>query len=186
MKQYIAKYGLTAGVLIIATMVLGSMLSGGAGASGFSEVFGYAVMLLALSLIFVGIKRYRDRELGGVIRFSQALLLGVAISAVAGIGYVASWEIYLNMTDHDFIHDYTESVLAKKREAGVVGAEYAKAEEEMTQMTERYQNPLFRLPMTFLEIFPVGLLISLISAGLLRKSEFLPAQAARQPAQSTS
>jgi hypothetical protein len=30
--------------------------------------------------------------------------------------------------------------------------------------------------MTFLEIFPVGLLITLIAAGLLRKSEFLPAR----------
>ena len=37
-------------------------------------------------------------------------------------------------------------------------------------------NPLFRMPMTFTEIFPVGVLVSLITAGLLRKSTFLPAK----------
>ena len=45
----------------------------------------------------------------------------------------------------------------------------------MERLREQYANPVFRLPITFLEIFPVGLLITLVSAGLLRNSELLPA-----------
>ena len=45
---------------------------------------------------------------------------------------------------------------------------------QMDEFRRQYANPFFRLPMTFVEIFPVGVLISLISAGLLRNSRFLP------------
>jgi hypothetical protein len=41
----------------------------------------------------------------------------------------------------------------------------------------QYANPMIRMPMTFAEIFPVGLLVSLVSAGLLRNPRFLPARA---------
>ena len=44
-----------------------------------------------------------------------------------------------------------------------------------------YANPLYRLPITFVEIFPIGVLISLISAVLLRNSRFLPARRSSAP-----
>jgi hypothetical protein len=175
MNKYIFLYGTIAAVVIIVSMIAGVALAGESGAPGLSAMVGYLVMIVALSLIFVAIKRYRDQELGGVIKFGRALMLGLAISALAGVGYVISWEIYLEMTDHAFIGKYTESILQQKREAGVAGADYAQLEQEMAVMEEQYAKPLYRLPMTFLELFPVGLLISLVSAGLLRNSRFLPA-----------
>lgn len=97
------------------------------------------------------------------------------MTLVASVIYVAAWEVNLTLTDYSFIDDYTESVIAGKEAAGVAGSELEAAVEEMTQLKERYANPLFRLPITFLEIFPVGLLITLVSAALLRRSSFLPA-----------
>jgi hypothetical protein len=44
-----------------------------------------------------------------------------------------------------------------------------------------YRNPLIRMPMTFLEIFPVGLLISLISAAVLKNPRVLPAKMGAAP-----
>jgi len=41
-----------------------------------------------------------------------------------------------------------------------------------------YANPLFRMPITFTEILPVGILVSLFPALLLRNSRFMPARAA--------
>jgi hypothetical protein len=46
----------------------------------------------------------------------------------------------------------------------------------MAEFREQYSNPFFRMPITFIEIFPVGILVSLISALLLRNSRFLPAR----------
>ena len=156
-------YGGIAGLIVITTMITGIMISGEG-----SLWLGYLVMLVALSMIYFGVKRYRDREQGGVIKFGKAFLMGLSIAAVAGVVYVFVWEIYLASTDHAFIEQYTSAAIEKKEAAGVSGAELQKAIDEMEKMKEQYGNPLFRLPMTFTEIFPVGLIIALISAALLR------------------
>ena len=172
MKRIIFIYGFIAGLVVICSMLLGLALSSGEapGRAG-----SYLIMLIALSMIFVGIKRYRDQDLGGVIRFGTATLLGLGIAAVAGVVYVVVWEIYLAMTDYAFIDQYAQGVIAGKEAAGVSGPELEAAVESMENMQRQYSNPLFRLPMTFLEIFPVGLLITLVSAAILRNSKALPA-----------
>ncbi|MEX2122826.1 MAG: DUF4199 domain-containing protein [Woeseia sp.] len=93
-------YGIISGLVVIGTAVLALALSGGEETLHAQEWLGYLIMLIALSMIFVGIRRYRDRQLGGVIRFGTAMLLGLGIAAVAGVVYVAVWEIYLAMTDY--------------------------------------------------------------------------------------
>ena len=175
MQRIMFTYGAIAGFVVICSIVLGLTLSGGEETLHAQEWLGYLIMLIALSLIFFGIKRYRDRQLGGVIRFGTGALLGLGIAAVAGAIYVVVWEIYLAMTDYAFLEDYTRGIIAAKQAEGVSGAELEALIDSMESMQRRYANPLFRLPITFLEIFPVGLLIALISAGILRNSNVLPA-----------
>ncbi len=175
MKRNSLIYGLAAGGFLIAGMALGYFLGG---AGGYSETFGYAFMLVALSVVFVGVKRYRDRELGGVIRFSTAFLLGLGITLVASVIYVASWEVVLYLTDYAFAEEYYQSVIEAKRAAGLSGAELEAEAARIDGLVEQYSNPVFRLPVTFIEIFPIGLLVTLIAAAVLRKSEVLPAETA--------
>lgn len=169
MRKTILLYGGVCGAVTIASAILGLALSGGESEhlAGL-EWLGYLTMILALSLIFVGVKRYRDRELGGVIRFGRAFLLGLGISAVAGLVYVVAWEINLAATDYTFIDRYTASMIAAKEAEGVGAAELEAFRAQMQQMVDAYQNPLYRIPITFSEIFPVGLLVSLIAAAVLR------------------
>lgn len=177
MKQIIITYGAISGTITIVSMILGIVMTGSDEGMQFSMWLGYLIMLVALSMIFIGIKQYRDRELGGVITFARATMLGLGITIVAGIMYVVVWEIYLVLSDYAFINDYTQSIIAAKEAAGASGEELAAAKEEMAQLVVNYANPLFRLPMTFLEILPVGVLISLISAAILRNSNVMPVQA---------
>ncbi|HEX4159453.1 MAG TPA: DUF4199 domain-containing protein [Rhizomicrobium sp.] len=165
--------GLTVGIpLSIITTAFGShMLTWG-------MLIGYTIMLIALSAVFMGVKRYRDADLGGVIGFWQALLLGLGISFVAGIIYVVAWESAVAITGMDFAGSYSAAMIAQKKAAGVSGAALAKFIAEMNAFKVQYANPLYRLPMTFSEIFPVGVLVSLLSAGLLRNRRFLPARRA--------
>ena len=174
MRKIILTFGSIAGLVIIGSIILGALLARSE-STKFSELVGYLVMIVALSVIFVGIKRYRDRELGGVIKFGPALLLGLGISLVAGVVYVVSWEVYLSVTDYAFIHEYTQAIIEAKKAAGLSGEDLDALVASMNTMRQKYANPLYRLPMTFLEIFPVGLLISLISAAVLRKSDVMPA-----------
>ncbi len=138
--------------------------------------FGYSVMLVAMSFVFVGVKRYRDVEGGGVIRFWRALGLGLLIALIGAIAYVLIWELYLAATHYRFMDDYIAKMLRDAHSSGKSAAEIAKMSVEMDSMRTMYANPLFRLPMTFVEVAPVGLLVALVSAALLRNPKLLPAR----------
>jgi hypothetical protein len=141
----------------------------------YGMVIGYAIMLVALSTIFLAIKRRRDADLGGVIGFWPALGLGLGISVVAGVFYVAAWEAALAFAHLDFAASYANTVIAEARAKGVSGPALVKLTADMETFKRQYADPLYRLTETFTEIFPVGVLVSLVSAGLLRNSRFLPA-----------
>jgi hypothetical protein len=171
MIRIILAYGLISGSVVIGLGVASI-------ASGHGNMWtGYLTMLVALSAILVGVRQYRNEALGGVIGFWPAFGLGLAIAATAGVAYVVGWEIYLAATNYSYMDKYVAAALAAKKAAGVSGEAYAKVAAEMAQMSRSYANPLYRLPMTFIEIFPVGVLIALASAALLRNPRFLPARA---------
>jgi len=174
MTRYALIYGAIAGAIAATVLTVG--IASDLSNHTTSLWFGYLVMLVALSLIFVGIKRYRDVECGGVIRFGRAFLLGLGIAAVAGLIYALVWESYLQISGYDFMADYTRSVLKNMQAEGASPAAIQAKAAEMNAMAESYKNPLFRIPVTFIEIFPVGIVVALISAGLLRNPKMLPAR----------
>ncbi len=168
MKRIIWLYGCITGTVIIGSMIVTMKLSD-------SEWLGYLTMIVALSVIFLAVKRYRDQQLGGVIRFGTAFMLGLGVAAVASLAYVILWEVNLAATDYAFIGDYTQSVLAAREAEGLSGIALRVEIDSMNELEARYANPLFRLPQTFLEIFPVGLVVALAAAAVLRNSKVLPA-----------
>ncbi|MGH6615836.1 DUF4199 domain-containing protein [Sphingomonas sp.] len=173
--RYATTYGLLAGAVITATIITGIVLANRMKFFS-SELFGYLVMLVALTFIFVGIKRYRDVERGGIVKFGAAFGVGFAIAVVAALTYIAVWEIYLAATNYAFIDQYIAGIVRARQAAGVTGPELAREVEKLEAMRVQYANPLFRIPITFAEIFPVGLAVSLVSALLLRMPKFLPAR----------
>jgi uncharacterized membrane protein len=173
--RYAVVYGGIAGAIVIA--VISATIALDLPSHATSMWVGYLVMLTGLSLIFVATKRYRDVECGGVIRFGPAFRLGLAIAAVAALIYTIGWEIYLATASGDFMAEMTKSTLEGMRAAGSSEAAIAAREAKMQTLAESYKNPLFRLPLTFIEIFPVGMLVALVSAALLRNPKLLPARA---------
>ena len=171
MKRIMLVYGGLAGAIAIAAMLINMV------AKVHSLLLGYLILFAALSMIFVGIKTYRDRELGGVIRFWTAFGVGMGIAMVASVIYVVIWEIYLIATDYSFMDEYVRAMGAEKRAEGASAAELARMQADMRAMGESYNNSLLmRIGFTLLEILPVGLIVSVVSAALLRKSSFLPAR----------
>ncbi len=176
MQRIILVFGAITGALCAAVFILGSLLAIREG--HVSGAWGFLIMLVVLSILFFGIKRYRDSELGGVIRFGQAFVVGLWMSLMAGVAYVVVWEIFLASTGYTFIDDFVASYIESQEAAGVTGAELEAIVTQMETMKERTANPLMRVFMTSLEIIPFGLVVSLISAALLRNSRFLPARTA--------
>lgn len=168
-------YGAIAGLIVIASIIVGFMLGADHGSGGM--LLGYLIMIVALSLIFLGVKQFRDRNKGGVIKFGDALMMGLMIAVVAGVFYVIGWEGYLAATGHTFMENYVEKTIAAKEAAGLAGEALAQEAEKLHAMAESYKNPVYRTGITFLEIFPVGLVIALISAALLRNPRVFPKRA---------
>lgn len=177
MLRKILSYGVVSGLIVGGALSLIVVTLGDAmqhGATGM--LVGYLTMLVGLSLVFVAIKRHRDADLGGVIRFWPAFGLGLGISFIASLIYALCWEATLAITGMDFAGNYASAVIERQKAAGVGAEALAKLTAEMEAFKTMYANPAYRLPMTFVEIFPVGVLVSLISAALLRNSRLLPAR----------
>ena len=176
MLRYILIYGLVAGLLVGVPLSIMTLTMSGPTMMTFGMLIGYLTMLIALSAVFIAIKRHRDADLGGVIRFWPALALGLGVSVVAGVIYVIAWEVSCAIAHADFAGSYARAMIAEQEAKGVSGAALAKVKAEMEQFKIQYANPLYRWPETFAEVFPVGVIVSLISAGLLRNSRFMPAR----------
>jgi Protein of unknown function (DUF4199) len=175
MKKIILVYGCLAGVIIVASLALSMAAGAHGGVAGMAV--GYLSMLIALSLVFVGVKKYRDEQLGGVIRFSTALGVGFGISLIATLFYALGWEAYLYATDYRFMPEYIASVIDSKRAAGASAAEIAKLTAEMQDFAMTYANPLMRMLISMSEIAPVAVAVTVVSATLLRKPNFMQARA---------
>ncbi|WP_194955335.1 DUF4199 domain-containing protein [Sphingopyxis solisilvae] len=173
MGRIIAVYGAIAGIVVAIGMFVNINFVASHGAMGM--VAGYLSMLVALIFVFIGVKRYRDIHLGGVIRFWKAVGVGLGIGLVASLFYVFSWEVYMWRTGGTFMAEYIARTVEDMRAAGKSAAEVAKFSADMGAMAEQYKNPLFRMALTLTEILPVALLVAFVSAALLRRSSFMPA-----------
>jgi len=174
--RYILIYGVIAGAVVGVPLSVLTLTMSGQAMMHYGMLVGYLTMLIALSAAFLAIKRHRDVDLGGVIKFWPALALGLGISFVAGVIYVIAWEASCAIAHVDFASAYARAMIAEQVAKGVSGPALARFKAEMEQFKLQYANPLYRWPMTFAEIFPVGVIVSLVSAGLLCNSRFMPAR----------
>ena len=171
-------YGVVAGLIVGVPMSWITISMSAHTMMRYGMVIGYLIMLIGLSAVFVAIKRHRDADLGGVIKFWPAFGLGIGISFIAGVLYVVSWDVACAIAHLDFAGSYAKAMIAQQQAKGASAEALAKLTAEMEQFKIQYANPLYRWPMTFVEIFPVGVFVSLVSAALLRNSRFLPARLA--------
>jgi hypothetical protein len=177
MKRIVLIFGSIAGVIVGGMFVVTWPLhENGTLTPEYGMLVGYTTMIIALSLIFFGVKSYRDNHLNGAIRFGKAFGVGLCIALVASVIYALTWEVMYNTVASDYLQEWNTYTLQKMKDAGASVEELAKQQKESEEFAETYKNPIVRFGMTLMEIAPVGLLISLISAALLRKKEFLKTQ----------
>jgi hypothetical protein len=164
MKKTVLTFGLISGGIMAATMFATLPFTDSAWLQSHSMFIGYATMVLSFMLVFFGIRSYRENLGGGTITFGRAFAVGILIALISSILYVVTWEImYFGVPS--FGEKFMNMCVAHIKESG--GSE----EEIQTKLDQlKYlDNPLINAAMTFAEPFPVGLVITLISAAILRK-----------------
>jgi len=183
MKKTVLTFGLIAG-LIISVLMDSSLLLADKIGQGHSMILGYTIMVASFLLIYFGIRSYRDNTLGGQISFGRAFACGILIALITTVCYVVTWEVlYFNFMPH-FMDGYFGAQIAKVQASGLAPAAIARKVAEIQQSQQSYQNPLVNAAYTFMEPLPVGLIITLISAAVLRRKA--PVESTGAPAVMTS
>jgi hypothetical protein len=169
MKKIVLTFGLISGA-IMAVLMLANV--GFIDRIGFDNgtIVGYTLIVLSFLMVFFGIRSYRENVGGGYITFGRAFSVGILIALIASVVYVVTWEFEYRNWFYDFPEKYTTYAIETARASGASAEEVARQTAEMNSMFDLYRGNIFaRAAFTFLEPFPVGLLITLISALVLRK-----------------
>ena len=168
MRRYVLTYGLIAGAILSVLMVISMSLHDRIGFDR-AMVVGYTTMVIAFIMIFFGVKAYRDNVAPGGLSFGRAFAVGFLISLVGTACYVATWQVVHRTIAPDYMDKYAAYSLEESRKAGATEAELAAEAKEMAEFQEMYKNPLVNIAFTFLEPLPVGLILSLVTAGVFSR-----------------
>jgi len=167
-KKIVLTFGLISG-LMISVLMGGSLVLADRIGSGHSMALGYTIMVASFLLIYFGVRSYRDNVLGGKISFGRALGCGMLIALITTVCYVAMWEVlYFNFMPH-FMDGYFAAQIHKVQASGLDPAAVAAQVAAIQRSQQLYQNPLVNMAYTFMEPLPVGLVVALISAAMLRR-----------------
>ena len=170
MKKIVLLNGLIAGVIITTLMLISIGIC--YRSNNFSAgmmMLGYAIMLLAFSMVYIGIKNYRDKLNNGVISFGKAFKIGLYISLIASTMYVLAWVIDYYLFMPDFMDKYAAHEIQKAQSSGASAADIAAQVKEISSMKSMYSSFIWVVLFTYLEILPVGLIVSLITALILKR-----------------
>jgi len=169
MQKIVLRYGLASGAILVALTSVMLVLYKRRTDFDHSLVIGYSSMVLSFLLVFFGVRSYRDTVAAGAIGFGKAFQVGLLISLITCVMYVLAWEIaYFNFFP-DFLDQYSAHVLAKMRATGASEAAIRETSAKLADLAKHYTNPFYNSAVTFMEVFPVGLIVTLVSAAILRR-----------------
>ena len=168
MKKEVLKYGLLSGAAIAISMALTVPFEHRIHAS-YAMAIGYTLMVLSFLIVFVGVKHYRDTDLGGAISFGRALAAGALMMLLSCACYVLMWEALTATVEKNFAHDYTASLIKHAQDSGLQGPALDAKIKAAHDFEVMYANPIYRMSMTLLEPLPVGIVMSFVTAGILRR-----------------
>jgi len=178
MKRIVIIFGLISGLISSALMFLTlPFMHNGTVDFNNGYLVGYTAIVLSFLLVFFGIRSYRENA-GGTITFGRGFTVGILITLISCVFYVASWEVIYFKVMPDFADKYAAHAISDMRAKGATDAAIAAKKVEMEKMKTMLNNPLLNAAMTFIEPFPVGLLVTLISAAVLRRRPVVAAQVA--------
>ncbi len=169
MKKTVLTFGIISGVIVTVLMGITTLF---ADRIGFDRavIVGYTSMLIAFLLVFFGIKSYRDNIGNGQITFGRAFKVGILITLITCVFYVVSWQVLYYTVLSDFPEQYGNYLVEKARAAGATAEQLAQEREKVKEMKALLDNPLLGPAVIFIsEPLPVGLVMTLISAAILRR-----------------
>jgi len=164
MKKIVWIFGLIIGVVLAANMVaMVQMIYSGVSMKG-NDIAGYTALVVIFSLIYFGVRNYRNKQVGSQLTFGKAFKMGAIIAFIGSTVYVVVWLFYYYLFVPDFMDVYASCILRQ-----CPPSDLAAKTQQMATFKEMYKNPLFVILITYSEVLPIGLVVALVSGLILKK-----------------
>jgi hypothetical protein len=181
MKKTVLTFGLLSGAMMSLLMAVNTALADRIGFDR-AEVVGYTIIVASFLLVYFGIRSYREHVAQGPLTFGRAFTVGILITLLSSACYVITWEIYGDRLAPGFVDKYAAHLMDKARAEGATEQELEAKAREIESLKRLYEQPLMRIAFVFLEPFPIGLGVTLISAAVLRRKNGAATAPSRSPA----
>ena len=168
MKKTVLTFGLISGA-ISAAMMLATLPFADKIGWDKGEILGYTTIVLSALLVFFGVRSYRENVGGGRLTFGRGFAVGILITLISSACYVGTWEIIYYKLMPGFADKYAAHMVEHAQASGASQEKVVEALQKAKQFKEMYDNPAINVAWTFMEVFPIGLVVTLASAGILRK-----------------
>lgn len=170
MRKIVLTFGLIAGAILSVMMLVTIPFQDQIGFDK-GAIIGYTTMVLAFLMVFFGVKSYRDNVAGGSVTFGRAFLVGILITLVASVCYVATWQVIYYKIAPDFMDKYSAYAMEQAKASGATEVQIDTQKKDMDEFMEMYKNPVVNIAFTFIEPLPVGIVFTLVTAGVLSRKK---------------
>jgi uncharacterized protein DUF4199 len=168
MKKTVVTFGLISGAVSSVMMLLTLPFLDRIGFDH-GEILGYTLIVLSFLLVFFGVRSYRDNVAGGTLGFGRGFAVGILIALVSCVCYVATWEIIYFKLAPGFADKFAAHAISKAKASGASQQAVDEVARQMQELKRMLDRPVINAAMTFMEPFPIGLVVALVSAGILRR-----------------
>lgn len=170
MKKIVINYGGLSGIITAVLMTVAWVFSDSIGFQ-YGMLVGYATMILSMSVMYFAMAAYRDKIGNGRISFGKAIQIGLLIGLISSIFYVATWAIVYHTLMPDFFDKYAAYITGEMAKNGKSPEAIHKQMEEMKAYKAGYKNPVMFVVYTFVEPLPAVIVVSLVSALIIKKNK---------------
>jgi hypothetical protein len=174
MKKTVLTFGLISGAVSAAMMLLTVPFADRIGWDK-GEILGYTTIVVSALLVYFGVRSYRENAGGGRLTFGRGFAVGILITLISSACYVGTWELVYYKLMPGFAEKYAAHMVEQAKASGASQQKVAETEQKAKQFKVMYDNPVNNVAMTFTEVFPIGLVVTLVSAGILRRKVPRPA-----------
>jgi hypothetical protein len=168
MKKTVLTFGLISGAMSAAMMLATIPFADKIGWEK-GEILGYTTIVLSALMVFFGVRSYRETVAGGRLTFGRGFAVGILITLISSACYVGTWEIIYYKLMPGFAEKYAAHMVEQAKASGATQQKIDEIQQKAKQFKQMYDNPAINVALTFTEVFPIGLVVTLLSAGVLRK-----------------
>lgn len=181
MRKTVLANGLAAGALLSVMFVATNYFIEEKNNPSLASTIGNILLMASLSMVFFAIRNVRDKVNKGHISFNMAFRAALLVILTATLFYTVTKSTYAFVIDKGYVERSIERTIQAETQSISSSKELKEAEkqkkiEAFTSNMNDLRTPYAFVITSVLEFFPMGLVISILCAALMKRPEVSPSK----------